>query len=55
MVYLGPKVSTLFSCMWCKSGNHMWAQTLPYLTPSSVLPYVVPHLFLNSHLFGNIR
>ncbi len=25
MLYLGPKVFTLFLCMWCKSGNHMWS------------------------------
>ncbi len=31
MLYLGPNVSTLFWCMWCKSGNHMWGPTPPPL------------------------
>ncbi len=35
MLYLGPKVSVLFSCMWCKSGN--W-----YVSPKETL--VIPHL-----------
>ncbi len=33
MLHLGPKVSTLFSCIWCKSGNHMWGPNTPLFYP----------------------
>ncbi len=48
MLYLGPKVSSLFSCMWCKSGNHMRGPNTPYFTPSSLFTLICPTFTLNT-------
>ncbi len=51
MLYLGPKVSTLFSLMWCKSGNHMRGPTPPYFTPSSLFTLICLTFTLNYDVY----
>ncbi len=45
MLYLGPKVTTLFSCLWCKSGNNIVGPKQPLILPNLVF---YPKLF-NHH------